>query len=256
MAMATKMEKKKVEREERKAVIESVLFVADNPTTPKKIAELFEGEISEEEAVELLGEIAEGYESRNLNVVEVAEGWRLQSRSDYAEWITKFFKMERGQRLGRAALEVLAIVAYRQPITRAEIDEIRGVDSGASLRGTVEKNLVKAMGRRKTPGRPMMYGTTKRFLEYFGLSKLSDLPTMEEFADELADALPRQAPQEALDFNYDETATAPDEDITETPNDESESTTEETEASVDTDDDGASVTAESHDEENTRDNED
>ena len=124
------------------------------------------------------------YEGRAFGVAEVAEGWRLQTNPAYADWITRFFKVERGKKLARASLEVLAIIAYRQPITRAEIDEIRGVDSGGVLRGLIDKGLVKTMGRRKAPGKPMMYGTTRRFLEFFGLARLADLPTLEDFTGE------------------------------------------------------------------------
>jgi len=188
-----------VDREQLKAILENILFIADAPVSMERLAGLFGKEIPCEEIEEALAELRADYEGRNLFIAEVAEGFRMQTKADYAPWITQFFKMEKGQRLGRAALEVLAIIAYRQPITRAEVDEVRGVDSGAVLRGLVEKNLVKAMGRRKAPGKPMMYGTTKRFLEYFGLSKLADLPTMEEFQREMEDAFGPTS-QQMLEF--------------------------------------------------------
>ncbi|MGK7344764.1 MAG: SMC-Scp complex subunit ScpB [Candidatus Nitrospinota bacterium M3_3B_026] len=189
-----------MDKETVKAILENILFVADEPLPLDRIASVLEGAASREEAAAALDELREDYASRGLQLAEVAGGWRLQTRPEHAEWVTKFFKMERGQRLSRASLEVLAIIAYRQPITRAEIDEVRGVDSGGVLRGLVEKDLVKTMGRRKAPGRPMMYGTTKRFLEYFGLASLSDLPTMEEFSKELAESLEAADVQETLDF--------------------------------------------------------
>ncbi|MBI5815812.1 MAG: SMC-Scp complex subunit ScpB [Nitrospinae bacterium] len=181
-----------MDREQLKAILENLLFIADAPVTVDRLAGLFEKEATREEIQGAMEELISDYEGRNLMLTAVGEGYRIQTRPENAPWITAFFKMEKGQRLGRASLEALAIIAYRQPITRAEVDEIRGVDSGAALRGLVEKNLVKAMGRRKAPGKPMMYGTTKRFLEYFGLARLADLPTMEEFQREMDETLGAQ----------------------------------------------------------------
>ncbi|HEB73516.1 MAG TPA: SMC-Scp complex subunit ScpB, partial [Nitrospirae bacterium] len=121
-----------------------------------------------------------------------------------------FFKMEKGHKLTRASLETLAIIAYRQPITRAEVDDIRGVDSGGVLRGLIDKSMVKTMGRRKVPGRPMMYGTTNRFLEFFGLARLADLPTLDEFQAELGGEMAGRTRQAMIDFAPDETN--PDDD--------------------------------------------
>lgn len=188
-----------MERDLIKAILENVLFVSDSPLSLDRIVALFEGEVTKEEIAEALEELKEDFESRALELTEIAEGWRFQTRAEYSQWITRFFKMERGQKLSRASLEVLAIIAYRQPITRAEIDEIRGVDSGGVLRNLIDKSLVKTMGRRKVPGRPMMYGTTSRFLEYFGLARLADLPTMEEFQKEL------EGMQESLAFEEERT---------------------------------------------------
>lgn len=187
-----------MDRSEAKAILENILFVADAPVPLGRIASLFEGEFSQTEVSEILAELAEDYTGGSLRIAEVAEGWRMQTNPELAHWVTSFFKMEKGQRLSRASLEVLAIVAYRQPITRAEIDEIRGVDSGGVLRGLIDKGLVKTMGRRKAPGRPMMYGTTNKFLEFFGLARLADMPTLAEFEDELGeDVLARQ---ESMEF--------------------------------------------------------
>ncbi len=185
-----------------KAIIENILFVADQPVGSAKFASLLGKDVSPSEIDEALAELKTDFENRAIGLVEVAEGYRLETRAEYAEWITAFFKLEKGRMLGRAALEVLAIAAYKQPLTRAEVDEIRGVDSGAALRGLVDKKLVKTMGRSKAPGKPMMYGTTTRFLEYFGLSKLTDLPTIDEFRQELDEAFPMDK-QENLDLETD-----------------------------------------------------
>ncbi|MDH5637974.1 MAG: SMC-Scp complex subunit ScpB [Nitrospinota bacterium] len=203
-----------MEPEDAKAVIENILFVADSPLPTAKIVTVFGGEMTAEEATSVLGELAEEYEERSLRIVEVAEGWRMQTRPEYAPWIATFFKMEKGQKLSRASLEVLAIVAYRQPITRAEMEEIRGVDCGGVLRGLIDKGLVKTMGRRRAPGKPMMYGTTNKFLEFFGLARLSDLPTLDEFRAELGDAIEKmeaaqanaEQAQPGLPFDGDDTA--------------------------------------------------
>ena len=210
-----------MERERLKPILENLLFVADSPVPLDQIGGVLKEIATVDEVADALHELKADFEKRAIQLVEVAEGWRFMTRPEYAEWITAFFKMEKGQRLGRAALEALAIIAYRQPITRAEVDEIRGVDSGAALRGLIDKGLVKTMGRRKTPGRPMMYGTTKRFLEYFGLARLADLPTMDEFAQELAEGLPgADDSQESIDFDYQEGAPPPAEDLDGEPGDE------------------------------------
>jgi segregation and condensation protein B len=191
---------RKVDIQEAKSVIENILFVSGGPVSADKFVELFGGELSRDQIGDIIRDIQGEYESLALDIVEVAEGWRMQTRPEYAAWITQFFKMDKGHKLGRAAMESLAIIAYRQPITRAEIDEIRGVDSGGPIRSLVDKNMVRPMGRRKAPGKPMMYGTTKRFLEYFGLAGLSDLPTLDEFRKELDEAFGERSPQQALEF--------------------------------------------------------
>ncbi|VAX24336.1 Segregation and condensation protein B [hydrothermal vent metagenome] len=189
-----------MDRDQLKGILENLMFVSDGPIEVDRIASFVAGDADKAEITEALNELKEEYQERSLEIAEVAEGWRIQTRPEYAPWITMFYKMERGQKLSRASLETLAITAYRQPITRTEIDEIRGVDCGGVLRGLIDKTLVKTMGRRKVPGKPMMYGTTKRFLEYFGLAKLADLPTMDEFQEELDAMLSQEEePQEALE---------------------------------------------------------
>ncbi len=152
-----------MDRNEAKAIIENILFIADAPLSVESLAKLFEGEFEQQEMAEIMGQLRDDYEAGPLQLTEVAEGWRIQTRPEYAKWITSYYKMDKGQKLSRASLEALAIIAYRQPVTRAEVDEIRGVDSGGVMRGLIDKGMVKGMGRRKAPGRPMMYGTTKPF---------------------------------------------------------------------------------------------
>ncbi len=190
-----------MDRNEAKAIIENILFVADEPLSVESLVTLFDGGFTADEMTEILSELRDDYESGALRLAEVAEGWRVQTNPEYARWITSFYKMEKGHRLTRASLETLAIIAYRQPITRAEVDEIRGVDSGGVLRGLIDKNLVRTMGRRKVPGRPMMYGTTSRFLVFFGLARLADMPTLDEFQAEFGEDVPESVRQEAMDFS-------------------------------------------------------
>lgn len=175
-----------------KSTLESLLFVADEPLRVETLLTFFnssaygvEGKVERTEIESALKEIELDYERGSIELAQIADGWRFQTRAEHADSIREFFIMERGKRLGRAALEALAIVAYRQPITRAQVDDIRGVDSGAALRSLIEKRLLKTLGRAKRPGRPILYGTTRRFLEHFGLARLTDLPTVEELSAEL-----------------------------------------------------------------------
>lgn len=167
-----------------RSIIENILFIADSPITPEKIGEVFNGEMNKAEIKGILDELKADYNGRGVQLVEIAEGYQLCTRPEYAEWIKKFYKIDKGSKLSHASLETLSIIAYKQPITRIEMEEIRGVDSGGVVKTLSEKNLIKNMGRKKVPGRPMMYGTTRKFLEYFGLKSLTDLPTLEELKED------------------------------------------------------------------------
>jgi segregation and condensation protein B len=170
-----------------RAIIENILFIADSPIPLEKIGEVFNGELNKAEIKGIMDELKADFNSRGVQLVEIAEGYQLCTRPEYAEWIKKFYKIDKGSKLSHPSLETLSIIAYKQPITRIEMEEIRGVDSGGVVKTLLEKNLIKNMGRKKVPGRPMMYGTTKKFLEYFGLKSLADLPTLEEFKDDTAE---------------------------------------------------------------------
>jgi len=167
-----------------RSIIENILFIADSPITPEKIGEVFNGEMNKAEIKGILDELKADYNGHGVQLVEIAEGYQLCTRPEYAEWIKKFYKIDKGSKLSHASLETLSIIAYKQPITRIEMEEIRGVDSGGVVKTLSEKNLIKNMGRKKVPGRPMMYGTTRKFLEYFGLKSLTDLPTLEELKED------------------------------------------------------------------------
>ncbi|APG26686.1 SMC-Scp complex subunit ScpB [Syntrophotalea acetylenivorans] len=167
---------------ELKAIIESLLLVADGPVQPDRVALILEIEL--EQAKELLQELQEDYEGaqRGFSLQLVDGGFQFRTRPEYAEWIRRFRK-SRPFRFSRAGLETLAIVAYRQPVTRAEIDYLRGVDSGGVIRTLLDKRLVRILGKKDIPGKPLIYGTSREFLELFGLRDLSCLPTLKEFND-------------------------------------------------------------------------
>ncbi|HWP09858.1 MAG TPA: SMC-Scp complex subunit ScpB, partial [Polyangiaceae bacterium] len=163
-----------------KGLIEALIFVSDKPLELKEIAR--GARVDRARAGELLDEIRRDYEERGLSLTEVAGGYAFRSNPLYAERLRHYLSL-RPTRLSRAQLETLAIVAYRQPITRPEIDDIRGVDSGPVLKGLLERDLIRIIGKKDEPGRPMLYGTTPSFLEAFSLKSLRDLPTLREYTE-------------------------------------------------------------------------
>lgn len=163
-----------------KNVLESLIFVSDRPVSAKRLARSAHATIAEVQP--LLDELVADYQDRGVRLYFIAGGYQFRSAADSSEFV-KSFVAPKPLRLTRAQLETLAIVAYRQPITRPEVDNVRGVDSGSALRMLAERSLIKILGRKDEPGRPLVYGTTPRFLEFFGLSTLQDLPTLQEFSD-------------------------------------------------------------------------
>ncbi len=163
-----------------KPILESLIFISESPIRLESLAEILP-ESNREAILEGIRRIQTEYEgdSKGMELIEVAEGYQFRTKSKWAEWVHRLRK-PKIVKLSRSALETLAIVAYRQPIIRPEIEEIRGVDSGWVLRTLLEKSLIKIMGRKDIVGRPIVYGTTKTFLELFGLNKLSDLPSLKE----------------------------------------------------------------------------
>jgi len=167
-------------QEEVKAAVETILFVSEEPVRVKDLAELFGNGLSTEAIESVLAEIRSEYEGRVLQVREAGEGYRLATRPEYGQWVKRYLKRTTRSRLSPAALETLAVVAYRQPVTRAEIEQVRGLECSGVLHTLVEKDLVRIVGRRKVVGRPLAYGTTSRFLEHFGFQSLTDLPKLGE----------------------------------------------------------------------------
>jgi segregation and condensation protein B len=167
-----------VSREHLKGLVEALVFVSDRPV---KASELAKSALAPLKLVrELLTELRAEYQPRGVQLDEVAGGWIFRSNAMYAPFV-RDVAMKKPVRLTRAQTETLAILAYRQPITRPDIDDIRGVDSGPILRLLLERDLVRILGRKDEPGRPVLYGTTSAFLEFFGLKSLKDLPTLREF---------------------------------------------------------------------------
>ncbi|MDH4227649.1 MAG: SMC-Scp complex subunit ScpB [Deltaproteobacteria bacterium] len=169
-----------MEKDALKPVIEALIFAADHPLTLDKIAGVMEG--VEKDAVKAaLKELVTDYEAdaKGIYIEEVAGGFQLRTKVANAPWIKRLFKIGT-PKMSRAGIETLAMVAYKQPITRAELEAIRGVDSAGVLKTLLERRLVKIVGRQEVPGRPVMYGTTKEFLETFNLRDLAGLPTLKD----------------------------------------------------------------------------
>jgi segregation and condensation protein B len=169
--------------------VESVLFAAGEPVSLARLAEVVPGPSRAElrAALVALGEAAER-ERRGIHLVEVAGGWQLRTVPEHAEWVRRLFQ-QKPWRLTRATLETLAIVAYKQPITRAEIEAIRGVDADSVLASLLTRKLVKIVGRKDVIGRPLLYGTTRHFLEVFGLRDLGGLPVLAEVVAVIPDGV-------------------------------------------------------------------
>jgi len=167
------------------SVLEAVLLAAGRPVTVEQMLELFEEQQrpSVEEIREALADLAARCGDRACELREVSSGWRLQVRPQYADVVSRLWQ-ERPTRYSRALLETLALIAYRQPITRGEIESIRGVTVASTIMRTLhERNWVRVVGHREVPGRPELLGTTREFLDYFGLKSLDDMPTLAELRD-------------------------------------------------------------------------
>ncbi|MCX5693498.1 MAG: SMC-Scp complex subunit ScpB [Candidatus Omnitrophica bacterium] len=165
-----------------KNIIEAMLFVSDKPLFLSEIKSVLEGS-NVNEIKEVIAELAGEFEThgRALRVKEIAGGYQIVTDPVLAPWLKKLYKTAGSDRLSGPSLETLAIIAYKQPASKPEIEAIRGVNVDGVLKTLIEKNLVKIMGRRETVGRPIIYGTTQEFLQYFGLNSLEELPRLEEF---------------------------------------------------------------------------
>ena len=165
------------------AIVEALIFVADEPLTEKVLAEVLE---EDRESISAAVEgLKKEYDEREsgLQLREIAGGWQISTRTEFHEEVRKFLKTRPSAKLSLASLETLAVIAYKQPVTVPEILEIRGVQSASAIKTLLDKRLIVAKGRKETVGRPMQYGTSKDFLIQFGLKDLSELPSIEDFED-------------------------------------------------------------------------
>jgi len=184
---------------ELKAIVEALIFASPEPLTLKAMCKLLEAE-TKEDVQAALADLKEDYKRPGgLQLAEVAGGYQIVTRSDLHEWVRQLFHERTTQRLTVQALETLAVIAYRQPITALEITEVRGVNTSGVLNTLLERHLIKIVGRKQVVGRPFMYATTKEFLIRFGLNELGDLPKVEDMAEALgldAPLLVEQTPAE------------------------------------------------------------
>ncbi|MDR1684404.1 MAG: SMC-Scp complex subunit ScpB [Elusimicrobiota bacterium] len=207
-------------KEDFKRIIENLLFITDRPLSPAKLsqtAQVHNAALTRE----IIRELQQDYANtgRAIQIVELGGGFQMATKPEYGRWVRALFNEKNTTKLSAAALETLAIIAYKQPVTRAEIEAIRGVDIVAPLEKIMERGLARVVGKRDTPGKPMVYGTTEEFLRLFGLNKLSELPEIETFAGkglkDIQSDLPFTEPlapiggniiplteEESLEFNY------------------------------------------------------
>ncbi len=168
---------------EMQAIMEAIIYVADDPVKLEQFKEVF-AEESAETINQALSSLLESFNARNggMLIRAVADGYRMTTRPEHHEQIRAYLKTRPGAKLSMAALETLAVIAYKQPVTMAEVLAIRGKKSTTALKTLLERKLVAILGRKPVVGRPILYGTSKEFLIHFGLKNLSELPTLEEFA--------------------------------------------------------------------------
>jgi len=189
---------------ELKSIVEALIFASPEPVTIKTLAKLLDTE-PKEEIVAAIEALKEDYQRPSgLTLVEVAGGYQIVTKAELHEWVRRLFHERTTQKLSVASLETLAVIAYKQPVTAPEISEIRGVNTAGVLGTLVERHLVKVVGRKQVVGRPFLYGTTREFLDRFGLNDLTDLPKVEDMSELLGFDLPQiptePAPQTELPF--------------------------------------------------------
>ena len=167
-----------------KEIIEAAILAADGPLSIQQLGDIFEGRtVSNLEIKQALAEIQKSCAGRGFELKKVASGYRFQIRVEYSDWVSRLWK-EKTPRYSRALLETLALIAYRQPITRGDIEDVRGVSVTSNIiRTLIERDWIKIVGHREVPGRPALYSTTKAFLDYFNLERLDQLPTLQEIKE-------------------------------------------------------------------------
>ena len=171
--------------EEITFAVEALLFASERPLHIEEIKEALEGAADAGEIQELLNALKSDYETQNrgFRLMELAGGYQLVTDGRFADLLRRFYQSREKKRLSQASLETLSVIAYRQPVTRADIEFIRGVNVDGAVKTLIEKGLVRVAGRKEVPGRPMLYGTTTEFLEHFGLNSVKDLPALKEYTE-------------------------------------------------------------------------
>ncbi|MFA5157058.1 MAG: SMC-Scp complex subunit ScpB [Candidatus Omnitrophota bacterium] len=166
------------------AVVEAMLFISEKPLTIEQIKDVVDG-LDANGVRKVVAELNAGYEesNRGIRITEVAGGFRMITPPALAPFLRKMYKQRRAEKLSKPALETLAIIAYKQPLTKIEIESLRNVNVDGVMSSLLEKGLIRITGRKNAPGRPIVYGTTRQFLEHFGLKSLEDLPKMEDFSE-------------------------------------------------------------------------
>lgn len=171
---------------EIKGAIESIIFISEGPISTTEIQNVVEG-LDMQTIKLIVDELKSDYRERNggIKIVEVAGGYQMVTSPNCATFIKKFYKLKHSERLTMPSLETLSIIAYKQPVTKVEIESIRGVNVDGVIKNLLEKSLIRIVGRKEVIGRPFVYGTTRSFLEYFGLNSLDEMPDVEEFVQTL-----------------------------------------------------------------------
>ncbi len=180
---------------DHRGAVEAILFASTEPVTVAQVVDALEGQLDTQGALGILEELQDAYErdGRGVQVERVAEGFRFVTRPAHGTFVRNFLKAQNLRKLSQAAVECLAIVAYRQPVTAAEIGTLRGVESASVLRGLLEKKLVRIAGRKNVVGRPLLYASTKDFLLHFGLNSLDDLPSLRELDEVFREDIQQQS---------------------------------------------------------------
>lgn len=173
-----------MEETDKKSLLEALLFVSTGPISVPELKPLTG--LSEAEVRDMMEELIQEYRERagGMLITEIAGGWQMFTNPEYAEWVKKFKGVAKLQKLSLPALETMAIIAYKQPLIKAEVDDLRGVNSDGTIKTLLDRRLIKIVGRKEAPGRPLLYGTTREFLEYFGLKDLTGLPTLKDLERE------------------------------------------------------------------------
>lgn len=172
--------------QEKKSLIEALLFVSGDPVTLSALKNTTE--LPENDLKQFLDELIMEYKQKDsgILIIEIANGYQMVTNPFYSQWLKKFTNINTSNKLSMPSLETLAIIAYKQPIIKAEVEQIRGVNSDGVIKTLLDKRLIKIMGRKEVAGKPLLYGTTLEFLQYFGIKDLTELPTLKELAREEA----------------------------------------------------------------------